>query len=385
MTDPVPLLRALIRCRSVTPTEGGALQLAAKALGNAGFSIQQLRFSASGAADVDNLFARFGSGSKHFCFAGHTDVVPPGDEKSWTHPPFEGAMAQGFVHGRGACDMKGAVAAFMAAAVDFAAEHGSSFGGAVSLLLTGDEEGAAINGTKKVMAWLKAHGMVPSHCLLGEPTCLAQLGDAMKIGRRGSLSAAITVAGRQGHSAYPQHADNPIPKLVRLLDRLNSHVLDKGMEPFEPSHLAITSVDVGNQATNVTPERAVAKLNIRFNPLHSAERLRQWIEAEAEKVKAEMGGRFEFSYEEAGEAFLTEPGPFIDIVQGAVEDVTGLRPKPSVSGGTSDARFIKSYCPVVEFGPTNATIHQVDERISIDELLQLKAVYQAVLVKYFDA
>jgi succinyl-diaminopimelate desuccinylase len=385
MTDPVPLLRTLIRCRSVTPAEAGALQFAARALGEAGFSTKELRFSAPGTPDVDNLFARFGTGRKHFCFAGHVDVVPPGNEQSWTYPPFEGAVAQGFVYGRGASDMKGSVAAFMAAAIEFAAERGSSFKGAISLLLTGDEEGPAVNGTKKVMAWLAAEGMAPDHCLLGEPTCLGQLGDTMKVGRRGSFSAAITVAGRQGHSAYPQNADNPIPKLVRLLDRLNRHVLDKGMEPFEPSQLVITSVDVGNPATNVIPERASAKLNIRFNPLHSGEKLRQWIEAETEKIKAEMGGRFEFSYEKAGEAFLTEPGPFIEMVQSAVADVTGLRPKPSVSGGTSDARFIKSHCPVVEFGPTNATIHQVDERISIDELLQLKAVYRAVLAKYFDA
>jgi succinyl-diaminopimelate desuccinylase len=385
MTDPVPLLQALIRCRSVTPAEAGALRFAAQVLAEAGFSAQQLRFSASDTPDVDNLFARFGTGRKHFCFAGHTDVVPPGDEKSWIYPPFEGAVAQGFVYGRGANDMKGSVAAFMAAALDFAAERGPSFEGAISLLLTGDEEGPAINGTKKVMAWLAANGMVPDHCLLGEPTCVAQLGDTIKIGRRGSISAAITAIGKQGHSAYPQNADNPIPKLVRLLDRLNRHVLDKGIELFEPSHMAITSLDVGNPATNVIPERAVAKLNVRFNPLHSGETLKQWIELEAETVKAEMGGRFEFSYREPREAFLTEPGPFVEMVQSAVADVTGLRPKPSVSGGASDAGFIKSYCPVVEFGPTNATIHQVDERISIDELLQLKAVYQAVLAKYFDA
>jgi succinyl-diaminopimelate desuccinylase len=385
MSDPVPLLRALIRCRSVTPDEAGAIQFAARTLAEAGFSTKELRFSAPGTPDVDNLFAKFGTGRKHFCFAGHVDVVPPGNETSWTYPPFEGAVAQGLVYGRGASDMKGPVAAFMAAAIDFAVERGSSFGGAISLLLTGDEEGPAVNGTKKVMAWLATEGMVPDHCLLGEPTCLGQLGDAMKVGRRGSLSAAITVTGRQGHSAYPQNADNPIPKLVRLLDRLNRHVLDEGMEPFEPSQLVITSVDVGNPATNVIPERASGKLNIRFNPLHSGEKLRQWIEAEAETIKAEMGGRFEFSYEEAGEAFLTETGPFVHMVQSAVEDVTGLRPRPSVSGGTSDARFIKSYCPVVEFGPTNATIHQVDERISIDELVQLKAVYQAVLANYFDA
>lgn len=385
MTDPVPLLRALIRCRSVTPAEAGAIQFAARTLAEAGFSTKELRFSAPGTADVDNLFARFGTGRMHFCFAGHVDVVPPGNEQSWTYPPFEGAVAQGFVYGRGASDMKGSVAAFMAAAIEFAAERGPSFGGSVSLLLTGDEEGPAINGTRKVMAWLAAEGMVPDHCLLGEPTCLGQLGDTMKIGRRGSLSAAITAIGKQGHSAYPQQFDNPIPKLVRLLDRLNRHVLDRGTGLFEPSHMAITSVDVGNPATNVIPERASAKLNIRFNPLHSGVKLRQWIEAEAEEVKADMGGRFEFSYSEPREAFLTEPNPFVEALQEAVEDVTGLRPKPSVSGGASDAGFIKAYCPVVEFGPTNATIHQVDERISIDELLQLKAVYQAVLAKYFDA
>jgi succinyl-diaminopimelate desuccinylase len=385
MTDPVPLLRALIRCRSVTPAEAGAIQFAARTLAEAGFSTKELRFSAPGTPDVDNLFARFGTGRKHFCFAGHVDVVPPGHEQSWTYPPFEGAVAQGFVYGRGASDMKGSVAAFMAAAIEFAAERGSSFGGSVSLLLTGDEEGPAINGTRKVIAWLAAEGMVPDHCLLGEPTCHGQLGDTLKVGRRGSLSAAITAIGKQGHSAYPQQFDNPIPKLVRLLDRLNRHVLDRGTGLFEPSHMAITSVDVGNPATNVVPERASAKLNIRFNPLHSSDKLRQWIEAEAKKVETEMGGRFELSYELAGEAFLTETNPFVEAVQEAVEDVTGLRPKPSVSGGTSDARFIKSHCPVVEFGPTNATIHQVDERISIDELLQLKAVYQAVLAKYFDA
>jgi succinyl-diaminopimelate desuccinylase len=385
VTDPVPLLRALIRCRSVTPAEAGALLFAAQTLAEAGFSTKELRFSAPGTPDVDNLFARFGTGRKHFCFAGHVDVVPPGNEQSWTHPPFDGAVAQGFVYGRGASDMKGSVAAFMAAAIEFAAERGSAFTGTISLLLTCDEEGPAINGTRKVIAWLAAEGMVPDHCILGEPTCLGQLGDTMKIGRRGSLSAAITALGKQGHSAYPQQFDNPIPKLVRLLDRLHSHVLDRGTGQFEPSHMAITSIDVGNETTNVTPERASAKLNIRFNPLHSGEKLKEWIETEAGKVRAEMGGRFEFSYSEPREAFLTDPNPFVEAVQEAVEDVTGLRPKLSVSGGASDAGFIKSFCPVVEFGPTNATIHQVDERISIDELLQLKAVYQAVLAKYFDA
>jgi succinyl-diaminopimelate desuccinylase len=385
MTDPVPLLQALIRCPSVTPKEGGALALAGGMLGRVGFKSEHLRFSAPDTPEVENLFARFGSEGKHFCFAGHTDVVPAGDEASWTHGPFDGAIAQGFVYGRGASDMKGSVAAFMAAAMDFLAEQGPRFAGSISLLLTGDEEGPAINGTRKVLAWLAQQSMVPDHCLVGEPTCLAQLGDSMKIGRRGSLNAAITVIGRQGHSAYPQHADNPIPKLVRLLDRLGTHVLDRGMEPFEPSHLAITSVDVGNKATNVTPERASARLNIRFNPLHKPQDLQRWIEAETEKVRAELGGRFEISFEEPSEAFLSEPGAFVDLVRGAVEDVTGLRPKPSVSGGTSDARFIAAYCPVVEFGPTNATIHQVDERMSIDELMQLKAVYQAVLLRYFGA
>ena len=346
---------------------------------------KELRFSAPGTPDVDNLFARFGTGRKHFCFAGHVDVVPPGNEQSWTYPPFEGAVAQGFVYGRGASDMKGSVAAFMAAAIDFAAERGSAFTGAISLLLTCDEEGPAINGTRKVIAWLAAEGMVPDHCLLGEPTCLGQLGDTMKIGRRGSLSAAITAVGKQGHSAYPQQFDNPIPNScgcsTAYTAMFSTAARDSSSRLIWRSPASMSAMRQPMSYRSVQAPSSTSG-SIRCT---AGKSLRMWIETEAGKARAEMGGRFEFSYSEPREAFLTDPNPFVEAVQEAVEDVTGLRPKLSVSGGASDAGFIKPFCPIVEFGPTNATIHQIDERISIDELLQLKAVYQAVLAKYFDA
>ena len=383
MTDPVPLLVKLIGCRSVTPDEGGALSFVEGVLGQKGFRSERLKFSSSGTADVDNLFARYGTGGPHFCFAGHTDVVPPGDEASWKHPPFGGDIAEGAIYGRGASDMKGSVAAFMAAASDFIDSRKPSFKGSISLLLTGDEEGAAINGTAKVLLWLKQRNLVPDHCLVGEPTSGKRLGDTIKVGRRGSLSVSLTASGRQGHSALPQLADNPIPKLVRLLDRLASHKLDEGTDRFDPSNLALTSVDVGNPATNVIPAKASAKLNIRFNPLHSGESLARWIEAEARRVEAEMGGRFEVQFSEAAEAFLTKPGPFIEVVRRAVHETSGVEPQLSASGGTSDARFIKNFCPVIEFGPRYTTIHQVDECIPIEELIALKEIYLAVLENYF--
>jgi succinyl-diaminopimelate desuccinylase len=382
-SDPVPLLQALIRCPSVTPEDGGALRFAESTLKAKGFETHLLRIAEPGTATVDNLFARYGTGQKHFCFAGHTDVVPAGDEASWRHPPFEGRLAEGKIFGRGASDMKGSVAAFMAAAIDFTGGRGRGFEGSVSLLLTGDEEGLAVNGTAKVLQWLEARGTIPDHCLVGEPSCVGKLGDMMKIGRRGSISVSLTVTGRQGHSAYPKLADNPLPKLVRLLDRLDSHRLDAGTGPFEPSHLVITSIDVGNKASNVIPEKAEARLNIRFNPLHSPSSLQRWIEGEIQRVEAETGGRIEARFGKAAEAFLTEPGEFVALVREAVKSVTSVEPELSTSGGTSDARFIKSYCPVVEFGPTGATIHQVDEAIAVEELKQLKQVYEAVLERYF--
>jgi succinyl-diaminopimelate desuccinylase len=271
----------------------------------------------------------------------------------------------------------------MAAASDFIEARKTAFKGTISLLLTGDEEGPAVNGTANVLSWLKERNSLPDDCLVGEPTCTERLGDTIKIGRRGSVNVTVTVSGRQGHSAYPQLADNPIPKLVRLLDRLASHKLDQGSEPFDPSHLAITSVDVGNPASNIIPARAGARFNIRFNPLHSAASLRQWIETEALRVKADMGGEFEIAFSETADAFLTKPGPFVEVVRKAVETVTGIKPVLSASGGTSDARFIKNFCPVVEFGPRNATVHQVDERIEVEELRVLKDIYRAVLERYF--
>ena len=271
--DPVALLQDLIRCPSVTPQEGGALDLLERVLGEAGFACHRLTFSDQGTPDVDNLFARIGTGHPHLCFAGHTDVVPPGEDRLWRHPPFAGVIEDGVIYGRGACDMKGSVAAFAAAAIGFAAKHGDNLPGSVSLLITGDEEGPAINGTVKVLGWLKQHGQLPDHALVGEPTCPDRLGDAVKIGRRGSIHFRITADGVQGHSAYPHKADNPIPRLARLIDRVASEKLDDGNERFDPSTLAVTGFDVGNPANNVIPARAVASFNIRYNNEHTPQSL----------------------------------------------------------------------------------------------------------------
>ncbi|MBM3520669.1 MAG: succinyl-diaminopimelate desuccinylase, partial [Alphaproteobacteria bacterium] len=353
-----------------------------KTLSAQGFSCQRLVFAAEGTPDVDNLFARFGSGHPHLCFAGHTDVVPPGEAALWTHPPFAGALEGGFVHGRGACDMKGSVAAFTAAAIDFVKSAGR-FRGSISFLITGDEEGPAINGTEKVLAWMKEHGHVPDHCLVGEPSSVAQLGDAIKIGRRGSLSFTVAVDGRQGHVAYPHKADNPVPKLARFIDRIAGLTLDGGNDHFDPSSLAVTSFDVGNPAGNVIPARAEARFNIRFSTEQSFASLKALIEAEMAKVEGELGGAWTLVASEGAPAFITEPGAFVGLVQDAIAAETGLVPKLSTAGGTSDARFIKDYCPVLEFGPTNATIHMANERIAVAELLACKAVYGRILESYF--
>ncbi len=383
MTDPVPILQALLRCRSITPAEAGALTTLEALLEPHGFRCHHLRFSETGTPDVENLFARFGSAAPHFCFAGHSDVVPPGDEAGWRHPPFAGAVADGQVHGRGACDMKGSLAAFAAAAIDFVAARGRQLAGSISLLITGDEEGPAINGTAKVLHWLKERGELPTHCLVGEPTSLNAVGDQMKIGRRGSITVVITVDGKQGHAAYPHLADNPVPKLARLIDRLAHLKLDDGTASFEPSTLAVSTFDVGNPASNVIPGRAQASLNIRFNDAHSVASLRSLIEGEIAAVKSELGGRFSSRYIEGADVFVTRPGAFVDLVAGAVTRATGLTPKRSTSGGTSDARFFKDFCPVVELGPGNATIHQTDECIAVSDLTRLKDTYLAILEDYF--
>lgn len=383
-TDSVPLLQELIRCRSVTPDEGGALTYLENLLSPHGFVCHRLIFRESGTPEVENLFARFGSGAPHLCFAGHTDVVPEGIVESWTHDPFAAEIDNGFVYGRGACDMKGSVAAFAAAAIDFIRAAGQ-FKGSISFLITGDEEGPAINGTVKVLRWMAENGHLPSHCIVGEPSSLERLGDTIKIGRRGSLSFAVTVEGKQGHAAYPHKADNPIPKLARLIDRISSAKLDHGNQHFDPSTLAVTTFDVGNPAGNVIPSRATAKFNIRFSTEHSFASLRGWVDQEIARVKAEMGGAWSVSATEGADAFITEPGAFVGLVRDAVERETGILPKLSTSGGTSDARFVKDYCPVLEFGPANATIHQTDERIGIEELRATQAAYARIIADYFSA
>jgi succinyl-diaminopimelate desuccinylase len=377
--DPLALSRALIRCPSITPIDAGALEVLQAALEGLGFVCSRLPFSEPGTADVENLYARLGDEPPNFCFAGHTDVVPVGDEAAWTCDPFGGEIRDGRLYGRGASDMKAAIACFTAAADRFLADRGGGFAGSLSLLITGDEEGPSINGTRKVLGWLDERGEHLDACLVGEPTNPNVLGEMVKIGRRGSLNCALTVHGVQGHAAYPERADNPIPRLVRMLAALDGTPLDHGTEHFGPSTLTVTTVDVGNPATNVIPARASARFNIRFNDLHAPEKLSAWIE---DRCRA-FGDRFDLDTTCTGEAFLSPPGRLCRIVAGAVERVTGLKPELSTSGGTSDARFIKDACPVAEFGMPGETAHKVDENVAVADLATLTGVYGAVLDGFF--
>ena len=365
--DPLALAQALIRCPSVTPVDAGAQDVLAEALTARGFTVNRLQFG-----PVCNLFARLGHAAPHICFAGHTDVVPPG-EAGWSVDPFGGTVRDGVLFGRGACDMKGAVAAFVAG-VDAHLKSGPPRG-SISLLVTGDEEGPATDGTARVLEWMAAHGQVPDFCLVGEPTNPVRLGEVIKIGRRGSLNAGITVIGVQGHSAYPQRADNPVHRLVRTLAALTAAPLDAGTEWFEPSSLQITSVDVGNPASNVIPRTARAALNIRFNDRHTSAGLKAWLAA----ALAQHAEQFELDVSVSGESFLTKPGAFVDALTRAVAASTGVAPRLDTGGGTSDARFISRYCPVAEFGLVGASMHQVDERVPVAELRQLAAIYRDVL------
>jgi succinyl-diaminopimelate desuccinylase len=380
--DPATMLQQLVRCPSVTPLEAGALTTVQTWLETAGFTPTRLIFKDKDTPDIDNLFARIGSSGPHLCFAGHTDVVPQGDETIWSRPPFAAEIKDGFIYGRGTTDMKGSVTAFAAAAADFVREN-PKFKGSISFLITGDEEGPAINGTVKVLQWMKDKGHIPNHCLVGEPSCVDHLGDTIKIGRRGSLSFIVTVEGKQGHAAYPHKADNPIPKLSCLIERLSANPLDNGNDNFDPSTLAFTSFDVGNPAGNVIPSKAVLKFNIRYSTEHDYDSLKALVNGHIEKLYEEMGGVWSVKFTEGAEAFITEPGAFVGLVQDAIIAETGLTPKLSTSGGTSDARFIKDYCPVLEFGPTNATIHQTDERISVEELKATMRIYRRILDSYF--
>lgn len=379
-TDPLPLLEDLIRCPSVTPSEAGALDCLEAYLSAAGFQCERLVFSDTGTPDVDNLFARFGRSGPHLCFAGHTDVVPPGRLEDWAAAPFAAHQADGFLYGRGAADMKGSVAAFATAAAD--AVRQGSFTGSLSLLITGDEEGPAINGTAKVLAWMKQNGHVPDHCLVGEPTSTGRFGDTIKIGRRGSLSFDVSVAGIQGHVAYPHKADNPIPKLARFVDRLAAYKFDDGNDRFDPTTLAFTTIDVGNPAGNVIPGHARTRFNIRFNTEHTPETLIAVVRDICTRVEEELGGSFAIKVDHGADAFVTEPGAFVGVVIDAIAAETGVHAKLSTSGGTSDARFIKDYCPVLEFGPLNTTIHQVNERIAIADLRNLAAIYRGIIEAY---
>ena len=384
--DPVALAQALIRCRSVTPTEGGALTLLQSLLEPVGFTCNRLVFAEAGTPDVDNLYARFGtigSNGPHLCFAGHTDVVPPGDEKAWTHPPFAAVIENGVLWGRGAIDMKGAIACFAVAALDFIARKGDRFPGAISFLITGDEEGPSINGTAKVLDWMKSNGERMDACVVGEPSSLDTLGDELKIGRRGSLNGELVVLGKQGHAAYPRTAENPVPKLARLIDRLSSTPLDKGTAHFEPSSLEVTVISVNNTATNVIPSEARAKLNIRYNDLWTRPKVEAHVRAICEQSAGELNTRWQLSFSGTGDVFRTEPGPLVDTMSGAVATITGLKPRMSTGGGTSDARFIHFHCPVIEFGLINKTIHQVDERCAVDDLHRLTKVYAEFLERYF--
>ncbi|WP_422384952.1 succinyl-diaminopimelate desuccinylase [Roseibium album] len=382
-SNAVSITQDLIRCPSVTPVEGGALATLEKLLGDAGFAVSRVTFRDEDTPDVENLFATIGSGKPHFVFAGHTDVVPAGAASDWSQGPFDGNIKDGVLYGRGAVDMKGGVAAFSAAALDFVEEFSAGFGGTISFLITGDEEGPAVNGTVKLLEWAAGQGHTFDACIVGEPTNPEKLGDAIKVGRRGSLSGIVTVSGIQGHAAYPHLADNPIPGLTRLLAALDALELDLGNERFQPSNLEIVNLDVGNPAFNVIPARAEARFNIRFNDEWSLESLKSKI---LETLQAVNLGDLELDVafkRDASESFLTKDDKLIETLGSAVKAETGRSPELSTGGGTSDARFIKNYCPVVEFGLVGQTMHKVDECVSIEDLDRLATIYKRFLVSYF--
>jgi succinyl-diaminopimelate desuccinylase len=387
MNDALSIARDLIRCRSVTPADAGALGVLENVLKAAGFEVHRVTFSESGTADVDNLYARIGDRAPHITFAGHTDVVPPGDESAWSMGAFSGEVKDGFLYGRGAVDMKGGIACSVAAVLQYLADHGGkpqeSGKGSISFLITGDEEDVSINGTIKLLQWAAARGETFDHCVLGEPSNLEMLGDCIKVGRRGSQSGTLYVDGVQGHVAYPHRASNPVPDISRLIVALSDEPLDHGSAQFQASNLEFTSVDVGNPASNVIPGQARAKFNIRYNDNHTQDSLRSLIEQRLEKA-AGNHIRARIAWEPSNSnVFVTKPGPFTELAVAAIEEVTGREPELSTSGGTSDARFISHYCPVIEFGLVGQTMHQVDERTPVADLEKLTKIYRRVLDRYF--
>lgn len=373
--DPLDLARDLIRRPSVTPADAGAMDVLQGALEGIGFRCRRLRFG-----EIENLYARRGAAGPNLCYAGHTDVVPVGDAAAWSVDPFAAEVVDGVLYGRGAADMKGGIAAWVAAAAAVGEQPGS-----LSLLITGDEEGPALDGTKQVVARLQAEGERIDHCVVGEPSSARVLGDTVKVGRRGSVNAWFTVEGRQGHVAYPERAANPVPVLIRLLARLQERRLDEGYPSFPPSNLEVTTVDVANPASNVIPAQAKARLNVRFNPTWTGPALIEWFETERARAEAESGCTVRLETQWSGDAFLTEPSPFVDLVLDAVEAELGVRPDPNTTGGTSDARFIRALCPVVELGLVGQTIHQVDERVPLEEIRALQRVYERLIRGYFAA
>ena len=386
--DPVALTRDLIRKPSVTPADEGAMDVLERALTGLGFHCRRMRFGPASGSEaigdqhvIENLYARRGTASPNLCFAGHTDVVPTGLTEAWSSGPFAAEVRDGILYGRGAVDMKGGIAAWVAAVSHSLAE--GEVPGSLSFLITGDEEGPALHGTKRVVETLMAEGEVIDACVVGEPSSSQLLGDMIKVGRRGSLNTWITVQGKQGHVAYPDRAANPAPVLAKLLAALDAHTLDEGYPEFPPSNLEITTIDIGNPATNVIPAEAKARLNIRFNPTHTGDELMAWLNAMAGEAQAASGLQITLDHLCSGNAFLTGPGPFIDGVQDAVEAATGRRPVTSTTGGTSDARFIRAMCPVLELGLVGQTMHQIDERVPVAEIEALTAIYHRVIKTFF--
>jgi succinyl-diaminopimelate desuccinylase len=380
--DPVAIARDLIRCRSVTPEDGGALGFLQGLLEQAGFEVHRTIFTEAGTAPIDNLYARIGLAKPNLLFAGHTDVVPPGNEATWSHPPFAGEVAHDMLFGRGAVDMKGGIACFVAAALDYLKANSGKPKGSITLLITGDEESVAVNGTIKLLKWAADRGEKFDHCILGEPSNVETVGDTIKAGRRGSLNGTLVVIGKQGHVAYPERADNPVRGLVTLMTALQAP-LDEGSAQFTPSNLEFTSIDIGNATVNLIPGEARARFNIRYNDRHSLSTLKALIE---ERAEAAVDGRIRHAFEwqpSNADVFVTKPGPFTDLAVAAIAEVTGRKPKLSTSGGTSDARFIKDYCPVLEFGLVGQTMHAVDERTPVADLVTLTAVYRRIIEKYF--
>ena len=377
--DPIDLAQALIRCPSVTPADEGAMDVLQSALEELGFTCHRLPFATGNAPEVQNLYARIGDRAPNFCFAGHTDVVPVGDANEWSVDPFAAEIKGDRLYGRGASDMKTAIAGFAAAAARFLESRDNGFPGSISLLITGDEEGEAVNGTVKVLEWLREKGEVLDACLVGEPTNPETLGDMIKIGRRGSMTAFLTVHGASGHAAYPHLADNPVERLVKMLSAVLDKPLDDGTEHFQPSTAVVTTIDVGNPVANVIPARAEARINVRFNDLHTGAGVGNLLRRRLDDI----GGDYDLDARVSGESFLFPPGPLSNLVAGAVEKATGKRPEFSTAGGTSDARFIKDHCPVCEYGMTNQTAHKADENALVSDIRLLSDIYQSVLDGFF--